>query len=258
MGRLEGRRIIVTGGARGIGAAVVRAFAGEGASVVSVDVDEAQGRSVADAASVSGAGCVRFLPCDVSRAEAVHEAFNTAVDRLGGLDVLAHIAGVERSGPAEDVDPAQWEWLLSVNALGTLLTNQAAFRHMKEHGGSIINFASGAGVKGTAGLAAYAASKGAVLGWSRSIAREWARHGIRVNCVCPGIWTPMYDAHRARMTPQELAAHDLFMAGNIPLGGRLGDADRDLAPAMVFLAGEGARFITGQTLPVDGGMLMLT
>jgi len=257
MMQLKDKRIIVTGGSRGIGAAVVRAYATAGSKVACLDVDEALGLAVAEASTRAGPGEVRFWSCDVARADAVNATFDAATRWLGGLDVLAHIAGVERSGPAEQVDPAQWEFLFEVNALA-LLANQAAFQHLKQQGGSIINFASGAGVKGTAGLSAYAASKGAVLGWSRSIAREWACHGIRVNCVCPGIWTPMYEAHRTRMTAEELEAHDRFMAGNVPLGGRLGDADRDLAPAMVFLASDGAPFITGQTLPVDGGMLMLT
>ncbi|MCY1461631.1 3-oxoacyl-[acyl-carrier-protein] reductase FabG [compost metagenome] len=103
------------------------------------------------------------------------------------------------------------------------------------------------------GAAHYAASKGAVLAWTRTLAQEWARHGITVNALAPMIWTPMYDVHRAKMSAEELAAHDQMLSRIIPLGGKLGNAEQDLAPVMVFLAGEGSRFITGQTLCVDGG-----
>jgi NAD(P)-dependent dehydrogenase (short-subunit alcohol dehydrogenase family) len=95
-----------------------------------------------------------------------------------------------------------------------------------------------------------------VLGWTRTVAKEWARYGITVNALAPGMWTPMYDAHRAKFSPQETAEHDRMMAMMIPLGGRLGDPDRDLAPFLVFMVSDGARFITGQTLAVDGGMLI--
>ena len=140
---------------------------------------------------------------------------------------------------------------------GTLYTNQAAFRHMQGHGGRIINFGSGAALRGQRGSAHYSASKAAVMAWTRTVAQEWASHGIRVNNVVPAIWTPMYDAHRARMSPQELAIHDMAMQHVIPLGGKLGDADADLAPVMVFLASDASRFITGQAIVVDGGMVML-
>ncbi|MDX6505794.1 MAG: hypothetical protein QOG06_438 [Gaiellaceae bacterium] len=98
-----------------------------------------------------------------------------------------------------------------------------------------------------------------MLAWTRTVAREWAPHGIRVNAVAPMIWTPMYDKRRERLpTPEAVAAHDRDKAARIPLGGKLGDPDLDFAPVMVFLASDGARFITGQTLAVDGGGMMLT
>ena len=108
---------------------------------------------------------------------------------------------------------------------------------------------------GLSGCAHYAASKGAVLGWTRTIAQEWGRYGITANCVAPGIWTAMYQKTRDGMTPEQLALHDAGMAQMIPLGGRLGDPDRDMAPVLLFLVSDAARFITGQTLPVDGGMV---
>src|SRR5579885_3482688 len=116
---------------------------------------------------------------------------------------------------------------------------------------------SAASLRGQRGGAHYTAAKAAVLAWTRTAAQEWARYGITVNAILPAMWTPMYEAYRARLSPEELAMHDLGLQHAIPLGGRLGDPARDLAPLMVFLAGDGARFITGQAFCVDGGMVML-
>lgn len=251
---LEGTRIVVTGGARGIGAAVVRAYAAEGARVASLDVLDDDGRAAADAATRDGPGSAVYHHCDISRRSEVERAFSSVADDFGGLDVLANIAGVERTGAAEDITDETWDLIFDVNIRGTFLTNQAACRVMKDGGGRIINFGSDAALGPFPNGAAYSASKGAVHSWTRTVAHEWGRYGITANCVIPAMWTPMYDAHRARMSADELAAHDAMMAGLIPLGGRLGQPARDLAPLMVFLAGPGARFITGQIYSVNGGL----
>lgn len=256
--QLRGRKVIVTGTARGIGAATVRALVAEGASVACLDVLDEEGAAEAETASRAGPGTATYRHCDISRRAETQAAIDDAVAELGGLHALINIAGVELTAPAETIDDAHWDRMMEVNARGTMNTNQAVFPHLKAHGGQIVNFGSGAGVRGMAGGAAYSAAKGAVLAWSRTVAQEWARYNITVNAIAPGIWTPMYDAHRSRMTPEELEAHDRHMAGYVPLGGKLGDPDRDLAPVMVFMVSEGARFITGQTLPVDGGMLIMT
>jgi NAD(P)-dependent dehydrogenase (short-subunit alcohol dehydrogenase family) len=146
---------------------------------------------------------------------------------------------------------------MAVNATGTLLTNQAAFTHLRQAGGQILNFASAAGVNGYPAKPAYAASKGAVLAWSRSVAVEWAPFAITVNCIVPGIWTPMYDTTRANMSAEALAAHDEVMKQRVPLKGKLGDIDEDFVPVMAFLASAGARFMTGQMFAIDGGSTMV-
>jgi NAD(P)-dependent dehydrogenase (short-subunit alcohol dehydrogenase family) len=167
-----------------------------------------------------------------------------------------NIAGVERKSPAESITQDDWDLMFDVNARGTLNTNQAAFVHLKERGGHIVNFASAAGVMGVPGLAHYSAAKAAVLGWTRTAAKEWGKYRITVNALAPAMWTPMYEKFRARLDADQLAAHDAFMAQQIPLGGRLGDPDTAMAPVLLFLVSDGANFITGQTLAVDGGLMI--
>ncbi|HXJ32645.1 MAG TPA: SDR family NAD(P)-dependent oxidoreductase [Candidatus Eisenbacteria bacterium] len=250
---LAGKRIIVTGGASGIAAATVRAYAREGATVWSLDVADAKGAEVAAAAGPR----VTYRHCDIAKRDEVDAAVDEAARAMGGLDALANVAAVERGTPAESIPDAEWDLVFGVNVKGTLYTNQAAFRHLKDHGGVIINFGSGAGIRGQRGSAHYSASKAAVMAWTRTVAQEWGQYHIRVNSVVPAIWTPMYDEYRSRMTEQERTIHDMSMAFVIPLGGRLGDPDGDAAPLMVFLASDASRFITGQAIPVDGGMVML-
>src|SRR5437870_3936539 len=135
---LPDKKIIVTGGASGIGAATVRAYAREGARVAALDVQDASGRRVAAEAG----DAVTYHHCDVSSREAVHEVFARVVAGLGGLDVLAHVAGLERGTPAEDIPDEEWDLVFDVNVKGTLYTNQVAFRHMQARGGSGVRTAT--------------------------------------------------------------------------------------------------------------------
>ena len=250
---LGGKRIVVTGGASGIAAATVRAYAREGATVWSLDVADDKGR----AAAAEAGAAVTYRHCDIGKRDEVNAVVDEAAKAMGGLDVLANVAAVERGTPAEDIPDDEWDLVFGVNVKGTLYTNQAAFRHLKDGGGVVINFGSGAGIRGQRGSAHYSASKAAVMAWTRTVAQEWAKYGIRVNSVVPAIWTQMYDEYRSRMSDQERMIHDMAMQHVIPLGGKLGDPDRDAAPVMVFLASDLSRFITGQAIPVDGGMVML-
>jgi NAD(P)-dependent dehydrogenase (short-subunit alcohol dehydrogenase family) len=254
---LTGVRVIVTGGGSGMGAGVVRAYAAAGADVVSVDIQAGPATEIAEKATAAGPGKAAFISADVSGKASVDTAFDEAVNRLGGLDVLVHAAGIAPGAPAEHITVEDWDNVLAVNARGTFLTNQAAFRHLSEHGGKIINFASAAGVSGLKNKAHYSASKGAVVAWTRTVAREWGSRGITVNMIAPAISTPMYAKTRSLLTPEQLAALDATLAAEMAIDGKLGDIDRDLVPLMVFLAGPGSRFITGQIFAVDGGVLMV-
>jgi NAD(P)-dependent dehydrogenase (short-subunit alcohol dehydrogenase family) len=248
---LTGKRCIITGGASGMGEALVRGLSERRARVVSFDLNEDVGAAVAAQTSA------HFVACDVTSEQSVNAACHDAAGHLGGLDVLIHASGVAPGAPAAKTDLNRWQVALTVNATGTFLTNVAAWRLMHQRGGRIINLASRAGVSGLPGKAAYAAAKGAVIAWVRSIAVEWAPNGIAVNAVAPSIKTPMYANTRSLMTPAELAEHDADMRRRIPLGGELGDVDRDLVPVLAFLGGDEARFMTDQVFAIDGGLLMM-
>ena len=247
MGNLDGRRIIVTGGAGGIGNAAVRLFAAEGARVActfnNAEPDAPPG--------------VHTARCNIADRAEVYRVFERFAETLGGLDVLVHAAGKHGSQTAELVGEQDWDAMFDLNGKATVWTNQAAFRHMREHGGSIVNMGSVEGVRGFAGNSMYAASRGAVMAWTRSVALEWGRHGVRVNCVAPAIHTEIFERQRQQMDPATLTMVDAHLAAAIPLGGRMGDPLRDLAPVLAFLASDDSRFITGQTLAVDGGLMML-
>lgn len=256
---IKGLRVIVTGGSSGMGEAVVKDLAAHGANVVSMDITVAAGESIAAvaAAGARDGGSAQFICCDVSDESSVRPAFAAAAKALGGLDVLVHAAGIAPGAPADQITVDGWEKVFAINARGTFLTNQAAFELMKAGGGRIINFASAAGIIGLANKAHYAATKGAVLAWTRTVAKEWGRHGITVNCIAPAIETPMYRKTRSLMSTEALAALDAHLASGMPIDGKLGDPERDLAPVIRFIAGPGSRFMTGQIFSVDGGSVMV-
>lgn len=254
---VSGKRIIVTGGASGIAAAAVGALTAAGVAVAIIDVSAA-GEDIAEQATAAGPGTARFFRASVADRAAMYGVVDAAVAALGGIDGLIHAAGVQQYKPAEDLTDEDWDHVVGINARGTMIANQAVFPHMKAAGGGrIVNFASAAGLAGVRGCAHYSASKGAVLAWTRVIAQDWAHYGISANAVAPAIWTDMYQRTRDRLSPEELAAHDAGMARALPLGGRLGDPLRDMAPVLLFLISDGARFINGQTIPVDGGLVMV-
>jgi NAD(P)-dependent dehydrogenase (short-subunit alcohol dehydrogenase family) len=257
--QLEGKRIIVTGAASGIAAGTLRAYVREGATVCALDIAGQAGEKNVAAANAEGPGKASYYHCNISSPEQVSSVFDRAAKAMGGVDVLAQIAAIEGFNAAENFTLEEMQATWNVNINGTLLTNQAACRIMRQQsGGAIINFASDVALAGMPNSALYATSKGAVLSWTRTIAYEWAsKYNIRSNCVNPTIKTPMYEQYLASLSPEELAQHQTSEKQRVPLGGSMGDVDRDMAPVMVFLASEASRFINGQIICVNGGRNML-
>ncbi len=253
--RLDGKKIIVTGGARGIAKAVTMAYVKEGATVAVLDILDELGEQTVKEVNQFGAGKAFYFHCDISKREDVEAVFAQAIDKIGGLDVLANIAGVDRNVKAEETTDELYDFLMNINVRGTVLTNQTAFKVMKEQGfGAIINFGSDTGLVGAPNQAVYGATKAAVMSWTRTVAAEWGQYGIRANSIVPAISTPMAEEYLENMSEAELAEYDAVMKKMIPLGGRLGNPEKDLAPVMIFFASEDSRFITAQTIPVNGGL----
>ncbi|MBQ7874478.1 MAG: SDR family oxidoreductase [Oscillospiraceae bacterium] len=259
--QLEGKKIIVTGGGSGIAAGCVRGYVREGAQVVFCDVNDEGGKATEAAANAQGAaGKATYFHCDITDKAAVNEFFAKAVEIMGGLDVLANIAGVERNRPATDFEPEDIAFIMNVNFNGTVWTNQAAYKIFKENGveGAIINYASDTGLTGMENGGVYAASKGAVAAWTRTIAMEWAKESnVRCNCVNPSIKTPMYKYWLETAGPEVVEPYLAKLKAMFPIDGDMGEVDTDLVPVMVFLASEGSRYINGQTICVNGGLVMV-
>lgn len=245
---LNGRRILVTGAATGIGAAAVSALAQAGARIA------ATYHRTPPPADLEA----DWLQCDVRDADAVSATVHQGAENLGGLDVLVNAAGLWQAGIPGFIGADDISFLLDTNVKATILTNQAAYAVMKGNGGGrIINFGSSEAVMGSPISAVYAATKGAVQAWTRSAAQAWASEKITVNALAPAVQTPGADRLREFLGPDAAPLIDQQLKTRIPLGGALGDPARDLGPVLVFLAGAGSGFITGQLLAVDGGLIML-
>ena len=251
---LQDKRIIVTGSARGMGAGTLRSYVKAGARVVGMDVLDKPGQAVAEEANAAGPGSAAYLTVDVADKKSIDTAFDAAVAQLGGLDVLAHPAAIHRFSVASDVGVADWDLMFAINVRGTMLTNQAAHRHMKASGGgSIINFGSISGQRPEPSAAAYSTAKGAVHSWTRTAAGTWGADNIRVNAILPAMDTPMYREAMAQAPQDQTDTRVQANLATIYMGGKYGDPDEHLGPVMVFLASDASWFITGQLIPVDGG-----
>jgi len=249
--KLKDRAAVVTGGASGIGRAITQALAREGARVAVLDLDEGGARETAAAIERAG-GSAAAHRVDVTDVGAVDGAIDAVAARWGGLHVLVNCAGWDKPMPFVETTPEFWDKILAVNLRGPLACTRAALRHMiKADYGKIVTIASDAGRVGSTGEAVYSAAKGGLIAFTKTVAREVARHHINVNCVCPGPSdTPLFQKEFAEKSPK--LAESLKRV--IPWG-RLGVPD-DVAPAVVFLASDDAGFITGSTLTANGGQYM--
>lgn len=246
--QLNGKRILVTGGATGIGAGAVKVLSTAGARVVATFHNTAP----------PGNSDATWLQCDATDATSVDQTVHAAVDALHGLDVLVHAAGLWHPGVPGQIGVDDVRHVMDTNFTSTVLTNQAAASVMGQTGGGrIINFGSSEGVMGSPMSAIYAASKSAVASWTRSAAKCWASAGITVNALAPAVETPGAQRLRDFLGPDLAPVIEQQLLMSIPIGGKLGDPVDDVGPLLVFLAGDGSHFITGQLLAVDGGLMML-
>jgi NAD(P)-dependent dehydrogenase (short-subunit alcohol dehydrogenase family) len=252
---LKDKVAIVTGAASGIGKATAVTFAREGAKVMCADLNAEGAEAVARTIADTGGEAASFR-VDVIEEDQVKEMISATVARWGRLDVLYNNAGIGVGNPVTQVPIEEWDRIIDINLRGVFLgTKYAIMEMLKTGGGAIVNTASDAGLLGTPMLSAYCASKGGVVMFTKATAVEWARMGIRVNCVCPGvIRTPILDpmlelAKAAGASEDEVWAR---MGKAHPIG-RVGKTE-EVAEAVTWLASDRASFVTGVALPVDGGM----
>ena len=248
---LDGHTVLVTGAGAGVGRGIALALAADGAYVV-VASRSTSGRDVVE--EICARGCRgAWAECDVTAPEQVAGAIRVALTETGRLDAVVHNATSNRSSQPHrlaEVDRSLWDEHFSVSVAGAQHCAAAAFDALKARGGTFLVMTSPAGIEGSATLPLYATMKGALRGFAKSLAREWAPHGITVNVISPLAYSPaMTAAIEAEPAMEER------LSRRVPLG-RIGDPERDIGSAVAFLVGPAARYITGQTLGVDGGHFM--
>ena len=253
--KLTGYVALVTGGASGIGRVLSERLLADGASVAILDLAGSAARAQALAGCASDGASVIGLPCDVSNEAQVAAALAQAAARLGRIDILVNNAALFSAltpGPFEAILADEWQRVMAVNTLGPFLCARAALPYLKASGrGRIINLASGAPLKGVPNMLHYVTSKGAVIAFTRALARELGAHGITVNAVAPGF--TMSDGVLAHPVHAEKYRDAILASRAI----KRDETPQDIAGAVSFLASADAAFITGQTLVVDGGSAMV-
>jgi NAD(P)-dependent dehydrogenase (short-subunit alcohol dehydrogenase family) len=247
VGRYDGRVVIVTGAGSGIGRATALRLAQEGASVACLDVTDEANKATAAEASAIGSDS-RALHCDVSDEDAVTGAIDTVTTELGQPWLLCNIAGIGGMVHTHDMSLRDWERTISVNLTGTFLMTRACIPLLLESGGSIVNIASVAGIKGQAYSAAYSASKGGVALFTRALAVEYAMQGLRVNALAPGgIDTAMTETFQF---PE--GASKVLLSRIMPF--RAMGQPEDCAALIAFLGSDEARYISGAVIPIDAAL----
>jgi len=251
--KLRGKTALVTGGGRGIGRAIALGLAQEGAQVAVLDILADNAAAVAGEIEATGVKALA-LPADLTKRAQVDRAVADTLAQFGQIDILVNNAGWDRMEMFLDSEEETWDKIIAINFKGMLYVCKAALPSMVARGqGKVISIASDAGRAGSTGEAVYAGTKGAIIAFSKTLAREMARHKITVNVVCPGLTeTPLLQGIREQSPKTEKVIEAVTRA--IPLG-RVGQPE-DIAGAVVYLASPAADFVTGQTLSVSGGLTM--
>jgi NAD(P)-dependent dehydrogenase (short-subunit alcohol dehydrogenase family) len=247
--RLKNKIAIITGGAQGIGKSVALSFAKEGASIAICDINEKEGKNVIKAIKRKKRDAI-FIKCDVSNEEDVNNAVKSTLEYFKKIDILVNNAGVMNTNPIEKLNLEDWDKTMAVNLRGTFLFSKAVLPFMKKRKyGKIINISSLAGRTGGIMVGVdYSASKGGILAFTKALARELAPYNINVNAICPGTTkTEMIK----KFSPRQIQE----LRNKIPLG-RLGEPE-DVALCALFLASDESNYITGATIDVNGGLLMI-
>ena len=254
MSKLEGKVAIVTGGGQGLGKGIARAFAKEGAKVVIAELNPQTCEEATKEVRQLGKECLGLV-CDVGDYSSVKKMVEDVVAKYGTVDILVNNAmGHEGTGggkPVEELEDEDWDNTLLTGTKGVWYCCKAVFPHMKRKGGKIINMSSAMGIMGLQGMAVGGAVKESVRGFTRVAAREWGKYKINLNCICPNAITPAFEIF-AKDRPDDVKK----ILETVPLG-RFGDPEKDIGRVAVFLASEDADYLTGQTLCVDGGLIML-
>ncbi|HEX3827688.1 MAG TPA: SDR family oxidoreductase [Sporichthyaceae bacterium] len=247
MPAFDGKICLVTGAARGIGAAIAEALAAGGATTVVTDLDEAGAMAAAAAIGPPSLG----MRLDITDPGCVRDVLAQVRDRFGGLDILVNNAGWDKAGPFVDSTPEEWDRIIAINLMGPIRVIHAALPLLTARGrASIVNIGSDAGRVGSSGEAVYSAAKGGVIAFTKTLARELARYNVNVNCVCPG---PTDTALFAEVVGENPKLRDGLIRA-IPLR-RLAEP-AEVAATVAFLASDAAAYLTGQTVSVSGGLTM--
>lgn len=244
--RLKDKVAIITGGAGGIGMGMATAYVKEGAKVVIVDMNKEMGEAALEKLKAHSDD-VRFMQADLSQHDKLAELVENVVKEFGSIDILVNNAHASRQNLFELTTKEDMDLSFNTGFYPTFYLMQAVFPYMKENGGKVINFASGAGINGDPTQVSYAAAKEAIRAITRVAANEWGKYGININLISPIAKTPGVE-HWANEHPDYYEA----MLDKIPLG-RLGDPEEDIGRVAVFLASEDSNYISGQTIMVDGG-----
>jgi 3-oxoacyl-[acyl-carrier protein] reductase len=246
--RFTDKNILITGAAQGIGAAAARKFAQEGGTLILTDILADRLKEVSDSINDQKGRSFSYI-LDVSKKEAVDRVVKESFDRFGRIDVLVHCAGIYKKALVLEMKESEWDETLDINLKGTFLICQRLVQEMvKQKSGKIVCIASAAGEQGaTIEHAHYGASKGGVIAFCKTLAREVAQYGIQVNCVAPGVIL-------TNMTQEMIAQNRETILRNTPVG-RVGTAE-EVADGILFLSSKESDFITGATLDVNGGLLM--